>query len=137
MFDSIKSGCGLVIGGVFALGFLFVLAVIIASPSDSTPSGTTNNSKEVKYKVIADGRVDITIENQDGGTSQMTDVSTPWTYPKNGTFKADSSDYVYVSAQRGSGKGEIKVQIIVNGNVWKESSSSGPHSTASQSGSIQ
>ena len=52
------------------------------------------------------------------------------------TFTAKAGHFAYISAQNLASEGDIRVRILVNGNVWKESSSSGGHVIATTSGTI-
>ena len=64
--------------------------------------------------------VDITIENEDGGTSRFSDVTIPWSYE----FQASKGDFVCVSAINHRGFGRVTVKIYVNGEVFRSSTSS-------------
>ena len=91
--------------------------------------------KQVKYKVTCTATpnlVDITIENEDGGTSQFADVATPWAYE----FESTKDAFVYVSAQNQQNNGSVTVTIYINGDVFKTSTSTGAYVIATASGSI-
>jgi hypothetical protein len=89
---------------------------------------------DVQYKVTGTaGAVDITIENEDGGTSQFDDVALPWQYD----FKVQPGAFVYVSAQNQMQSGEITVMIYRDGELFKRSTSAGAYVIATASGIIE
>ena len=86
---------------------------------------------DVEYTVTGTTTlVDITIENEDGGTSQFSDVSVPWSYE----FQGNSGDFVYVSAQNQLDTGSVTVKIYTDGSVFKTSTSVGAYVIATASG---
>ena len=87
----------------------------------------------VEYEVTGSAsKVDVTYENEDGGTSQESDVSVPWSY----SFKGYSGDFVYISAQNQGETGSVTVTIYKNGSVFKTSTSSGAYVIATASGTL-
>lgn len=89
----------------------------------------------VKYAVTGTAKkVSITIENENGGTSQFSDVSVPWSY----TFpvKKKPGTFVYVSAQNEGSSGSVTVKIYRDGKVFKSSTSSGAYVIATASGTL-
>ena len=122
---------------------LFVLVALLAlagcepvyewepTPTDSTP---TDYSRAVVYEVTGSASLIfcITIENQDGGTSQYTDIVPPWTM----NLSMYSGDFVYVSAQNGTDTGTVTATIYVDGAVFKTSTSDGSYVIASAYGTL-
>jgi len=93
----------------------------------------TKYSPGVEYRVTGTcSRVDVTYQNSDGGTSQVTNKSLPWSY----TFTGGTGDFVYVSAQNQEKNGSVTCTIYRNGNVFKTSTSSGAYVIATASGSL-
>jgi len=85
----------------------------------------------VIYKVTGSAsRVDVTYENEDGGTSQESNVSVPWSY----SFEANYDTFVYISAQNQGESGTVTLTIYINGGKWKTSTSSGAYCIATASG---
>lgn len=92
----------------------------------------------VEYQVSPtpmNGKVSVTYSNAQGGTEQM-DISfgssgrtMAWSH----TINATPGTFVYIAAQLNF-TGSLRVQIRVNGTVWKESSSSGSYVIATASG---
>ena len=79
----------------------------------------------VTYRVVADGPVSVTYRDREENMVQEVNVPTPWTYPgesANEPFRPGPDQHVQVVAQKVEWKkaGRIKVQILVNGEVWKE-----------------
>ena len=109
------------------LSVLFISCTLIDEP------------KEVEYKVTCTATpnlVDLTIENEDGGVSQFSDVATPWTY----TFEIEKADYgvfVYVSAQNQQDHGSVTATIYVDGSQFKTSTSTGAYVIATAYGSVE
>jgi len=92
-----------------------------------------DTSIDVEYKVTGTAsRVDVTYENEDGGTSQEGNVSVPWTY----SFTGDPGDFVYISAQNQGQSGSVTVTIYTDGDNFKTSTSSGAYVIATASGSL-
>ena len=76
----------------------------------------------VEYRVTGTAqKVSVTIENKDGGTSQFSDVSIPWSYK----FNSKYDTWVYCSAQNQGESGTVIVTIYVNNIIFKQSTSSG------------
>lgn len=93
------------------------------------PSGPTIYA--VEYEVTGNApSVDITIENEQGGTSQYADVPIPWDYE----FARTAGEFVYVSAQNQTDHGSVTVTIYVDGSNWKTSTSNGAYVIATASG---
>lgn len=89
--------------------------------------------RQVKYEVTGTAAlVDITIENEDGGTSQFSGVATPWSY----NFSAPQDAFVYVSAQNQTDAGSVTTSIYVNAELFKVSTSSGAYVIATAYGSV-
>lgn len=92
-----------------------------------------DSSINVKYKVTGTAdTVDVTYENSDGGTSQESDVSVPWSY----SFTGEPGDFVYISAQNQGQTGTVTVTIYTDGDVFKTSTSEGAYVIATASGSL-
>ena len=91
-------------------------------------------SRAVVYEVTGSATLIfcITIENQDGGTSQYTDIVPPWTM----NLSMYRGDFVYVSAQNGTDTGTVTATIYVDGAVFKTSTSSGAYVIASAYGTL-
>jgi len=116
--------------------FLFILMVSILIGCREDPYNDTSSEPtyfDVKYEVTGTtSKVDITIENESGGTSQFSDVSVPWIYE----FRRISGSFVYLSAQNQLSSGSVTVTIYKNGNVFKSSSSSGAYVIATAYGTL-
>lgn len=87
----------------------------------------------IKYGVTGTAcAVDLTIENEDGGTSQYDDRTLPWTY----SFESKGDTWVYCSAQNQCDIGSVRVTIYVNDEKFKSSLSDGAYVIASAHGTI-
>lgn len=73
----------------------------------------------------------ITFTNEKGWTEQKR-VAIPWRWSSKGDVQKDTP--LYISAQSEVYQGSIKVQIVVNGKVWKEASEFGPFVVATVRG---
>jgi hypothetical protein len=76
--------------------------------------------------------VDITYVNEDGGTSQISDATVPWSY----SFTGIEDNFVYISAQNNGKTGTVTVTIYKSGKKFKSGTSTGAYVIASASGSI-
>ena len=86
----------------------------------------------IKYEVTGSASsVSLTFENSDGGTSQLSNISIPWSY----SYTASYDTWAYCSAQNQSDNGSVTVKIYIDDVKNKESTSSGANviSTASMS----
>jgi hypothetical protein len=119
------------LGLVGFLGVFVVLLVGFALYFLGQESGRDKISSDqraadgVTYRVVADGPVSVTYRDREKHIAQEINVSTPWTYPADAAdepFRPGPDQYVQVAAQKVEWKkaGRIKVQILVNGEVWKE-----------------
>jgi len=90
-------------------------------------------SIECEYKVTGSANtVDITYSNESEGTSQESNVSTPWTY----SFEGEEGQFVYISAQNQGESGSVTVSIYRNGKKIESSTSNGAYVIATASGSL-
>lgn len=88
---------------------------------------------DVIYKVTGSAiTVDVTYANEDGGTSQESDVSVPWSY----SFRREEGEFVYISAQNQGESGSVTVRIYKDGSIFKTSTSSGAYVIATASGTL-
>jgi len=88
---------------------------------------------DVEYKVTGTAfTVDVTYVNEDGGTSQESDVSVPWSY----SFRRAEGEFVYISAQNQGNTGTVKVIIFRDGYLFKTSTSEGAYVIATASGTL-
>ncbi len=110
---------------------LFILALILSCEL------LARDPIQVEYKVTCTtGLIDLTISNENEGTSQYDDMATPWSY----SFEVDNPEYgyffVYVSAQNQQSSGTVTAQIYVDGSLYKTSTSTGAYVIATASGSV-
>lgn len=92
----------------------------------------TTTSSVVKYEITGSAsKVDVTLNNETGGTEQFTGVSVPHTY----IFNDYTDWFLYISAQNQGESGSVTVTIYVDGALFKTSTSSGAYVIASASGS--
>jgi hypothetical protein len=98
------------------------------------PVAPANTSTAVQYQISGSVMgATITYQNATGDTEQQ-DISLPWTYP---TFRASSGQFVYISAQiAGNDPGTITCKILVNGSVYKTSTSNGQYVIVTCSGMV-
>lgn len=102
---------------------LSIIPILFLSGCDIYP--------KVEYYVGGSARAaDITYANESEGTSQIANQRLPWWY----VFEADYGQFVYVSAQNCSRTGTIRVTIYKDGEIFKESVSSGAYVIATASG---
>lgn len=107
--------------------FVILVGFILFSCEDLDPS------IDVEYRVTGSaGKVDVTYENEDGGVSQQSNVTVPWSYK----FEARDGDFVYISAQNQGSYGTVIVTIFKNGGEFKSSTSTGAYVIATASGSL-
>jgi len=82
----------------------------------------TSSKPEIEYLVTGTAKtVSVTLQNADDGISQFSNVSLPYRY------KMKKSGYIYLSAQNDGESGTVKVEILKNGSMIKQSSSSGAY----------
>lgn len=85
----------------------------------------------VKYKVTGTAdSVSVTYANEDGGTSQKSEVYLPWSHTM---YPMKSRDFVYISAQNNGKYGSVTTEIYVDGELFKTSSSDGAYVIATSS----
>jgi hypothetical protein len=84
---------------------------------------------DVEYKVSGSGgSFDVTISNEDDGSSQFDNVNSGWSY----SFHTDDSDhFLYISAQNQNSSGSVTTKIYVGGKKKKSSTSEGAYVIAS------
>jgi hypothetical protein len=120
--------------GIITVIFIIVgiaMCVLSPSPESSTPSYTT--LPEVTYKITGTAiKVDVTLNNDTGGTEQYGNVYLPREY----WYPLFSDDFVYISAQNQGEYGTVIVSIYVDGVLFKTSTSSGAYVIATASGLI-
>ena len=112
---------------------IFIFSFLLFSCSN--PTEPKEKSYSVKYEVTGSAKkVSITIENDNGGTSQFSDVSVPWTY--NFADRKKEGTFVYVAAQNQGETGTVTTTIYKDGKVFKTSTSSGAYVIATASGML-
>lgn len=94
-------------------------------------SSCEDNQKSIKYTIKCNS-CDLTYENKSGGTEQIDDASYNWSY----SFTGEVGQFVYISAQNNNNSGIVTVNISVDGEIYKTSTSTGAYVIATASGSI-
>lgn len=114
--------------------FIMILALVITLAILSLSCNKQSTKPIIytlKYEVTGSAAsVDITYENADGGSSQITNSPIPWST----SFSRAAGEYVYISAQNRGYYGDVTVTIYRNNTLFKTANSSGPHSIATVSG---
>ena len=96
------------------------------------PTSVFDVPPEVYYVVEGTASsVSITLINAQGGTEQD-DVPVPYKQQ----VRLDWGDFAFISAQNRGERGSVTCQILVNGDVWRESTSSGAYKIATCSGAV-
>ncbi len=114
-------------------GVIAVLAIAIIIGVCASAGNELSKDHDVKYEVTGSAQsADITYQNEDGGTSQLSDEPLPWSI----SFKGDAMDFVYVSAQNKGETGSVTATIYKDGEQFKSSTSSGAYVIASADGSL-
>lgn len=93
-------------------------------------SACKKEENKMRYEVHC-ATCDITYSNASEDTEQRS-VSGFWSYD----FTGASGQFVYISAQNNASSGTVSVQILHNGGVLKDASSSGAYVIATASGSV-
>ncbi len=117
-----------IIGGLLVMVVLLVGFMLVFRGEETgwEKVSTSHRSAEgVTYRVVADGPVSVTYRDREEQIAQQVNVPTPWIYPDNSAddpFRPGPDQFVQIAAQKTEWKkeGRIKVQILVDGNVWKE-----------------
>jgi hypothetical protein len=116
-------GCGV----IAVIAIVAIIAICVSAGNE------LSKTYGVKYEVTGSAQsVDLTYQNEDGGTSQLSDVSLPWSL----SFKGDALDFVYISAQNQGETGTVTATIYRDGEQFKSSTSSGAYVIASADGSL-
>ena len=109
---------------------LVVVAILAAGCGLFDPDA---DKVQIKYTVTGScSQVDITMENEDGGVSQYSNRSVPWTYEFPDKISRDR--FLYIAAQNQGQTGSVTVKIYRDGDVIKSSTSSGAYVIATASG---
>lgn len=104
---------------VIGLGLGLTFACCARSGSAPTANHTA------KYQVSGRGLASLTYSNTDGGTEQRK-VQLPWST----TFTARPGQFLYLSAQNNEETGSITVDILVDRQIRKSSTSEGGYTIA-------
>jgi hypothetical protein len=117
-----------IVGGYCAFSLL-----LGGSSSDTRVKSTSiPTTYSVKYEITGStSSVSVTYQNAQGGSEQG-----DYKVPFNKSFSMSAGDFAYISAQNNNDKGDVTCKIFVNGNEWKESTSSGAYVIATCSGSV-
>jgi hypothetical protein len=91
-----------------------------------------NNENPVEYKISCE-KCDITYTNSSGGTEQVTNGTSSWTY----SFNAKIGQNLSLSAQNKKETGTITVRIFLDGKEIKSSTSSGAYVIATTSAVVE
>lgn len=90
--------------------------------------------REVTYRVegvVLGGRVSLTMQNAEGGTEQTT-ASLPYER----TLRMRPGSFSYISVQNRGSSGHLSCEILVDGEPFKKSTSSGGYAIATCSGIV-
>jgi len=123
--------------GALLVWYLFFYDSGSGSSSSSSGGGyqrqSTSSSYSIKYEVGGNGtnRASLTYENQSSNTEQKSDAALPWSK----SFTAESSQFLYVSAQNEKDSGTIWCKIYQDGKVIEQAESAGAYVIATCSGS--
>ncbi len=113
------------------LSFCTVLFVIIVIAVGCVPN-ETKKAATVSYEITGTARyVNVELSNETGGTEIYSHVSVPHQY----YFYNFSSSFPSITAQNQGEYGSVTVNIYINGDLFKTSTSSGAFATATASGS--
>jgi len=136
---------------IIALVVIFILMVAIGAVYNATNPNSVSNNKEasdynnndnsdgykptsylVRYEITGTAEsVSITYSNEDGGTSQKSEVYLPNScilYPMY------EGDFLYISAQNNGEYGSVTTEIYVAGELFRTSTSYGAYVIATSSG---
>lgn len=92
-----------------------------------------NRISSIEYRITGSAsKAMVTYVDSSGGTSQLNDVSIPWS----NVFTAKSGAYLYLSAQNQHDNGSITVSIVVDDKEVKSTTSSGAYVVAGTSHSL-
>ena len=135
-------------GKVNAWGVIFFMLVILGgiiwyaaatgpanldSRVELIPTPTAQLIYSMRYRVEGTApRASITLENAQGNTEQA-EVNVPWESPP---FDALLGQFVYISAQNETDRGNIKCSIVQDGVTLERAESSGAYAIATCSGSV-
>jgi hypothetical protein len=104
----------------------------LASSAPALFPTPTPTSTSVVYRISGTAKtVDITFNNDTGGTEQYSDIKLPYEI----SYEDFQDDFLYISAQNNGESGSVIVIIEVNGETFKTSKSEGAFVIASASGS--
>jgi len=106
---------------------LLVLMIIVFLFNFSA-CDTSENIFEYRVNCTT-GSIFITYVNSDGGTSQIY-ANSSWSYKWSKFYIFYSGQFLYISAQNQQDSGALIVQIFKNGELCKESQSSGAYVVA-------
>lgn len=114
-------------------GILVLIAAAIGIGICASVGNELTKEFQVRYEVTGSAEtVDITYQNADGGTSQLSGVTLPWST----TFTGQALDFVYVSAQNKGETGTVTATIYRDGEQFKSSTSEGAYVIASADGTL-
>jgi hypothetical protein len=118
------------------LSALILATVAILAGCDTTSLGTGGGgggSHEIKYEITGSASsVDVTYQNENGDTSQESDVPVPWTK----TFAGKDGQFVYISGQNKGESGDTTCIVYVDGRQKETNTSSGAYAICTASGTI-
>lgn len=117
------------------ISVLIVLGLLLTGccgvSSSYTPVRASHKTHTIRYEILTsrgNGIANsITYENQGGDTTQLASKTLPWQT----SFEAESSAFLYVSAQNEYDHGDIICRIYVDGTRVKETKSEGGYVIAS------
>lgn len=116
--------------------FVAIFFFLRATPNCQQSSTTYPHSPtvyNVEYKVTGTAnKVDIIIENKDGGASMYSDIPIPWSY----SFEREQGEFVYISAQNCGETGSVTVTIYRDGDVFRTATSDDLWATATVYGTL-
>ncbi len=118
---------------IFLVLALVLLSLTLLSCDSGDSSSGGEGSHQITYQVTGSASaVFITLLTPGAVTAQFSGVTPPWSV----NYTLTSGFFLYISAQNQTSSGSVTVSIYEDGNLLKQSSSSGAFVTATASGTL-
>jgi|SRR6266511_4409220 len=112
------------------------VVLLLAAACDTNTLGPSDGGGKTHHVLyVVSGMASsalVTFQNENGDTSQQSDVGVPWTY----SLDAEEGDFLYISAQNEGDVGYITCEILVDGQQVESNTSSGAYTICTASGSL-
>jgi hypothetical protein len=114
-----------------------ITGIACSSGSGNGDTGSSSEERTIRYELTGTGNASTVAYSSDGSGSQSQEASAKLPWSKEIKLPRGKIGVPVITAQRGSGNGDITCRILVDGKEVKKATSSGQYAVVTCSGDVQ